>query len=155
MHEAALAALEAPGDPWDALAGFLRWYLESGMPRLAGLLGAFVPEEDLFELAHETNQAMQALVKRTAKAGRLRDDITGADLTLIVTLDLPQWHGRSPVAVDHEAVEVVTQSRVEGGDLGAGRVGQGAQPAVQRVPSKRLGPRRSRPAPCAPHDAAL
>jgi AcrR family transcriptional regulator len=85
MREAALAALEATGDPWDALAGFLRWYVESGTPRLAGLLGAFVPEEHLFELAHETNRTMQALVDRTANAGRLRDDITGADLTLIVT----------------------------------------------------------------------
>jgi AcrR family transcriptional regulator len=85
VHEAALAALGASGDPWDALSGFLRWYLESGTPRLARLLGAFEPEEHLFELAHETNEAMQALVERTAKAGRLREDITGADLTLIVT----------------------------------------------------------------------
>jgi AcrR family transcriptional regulator len=85
VREAALAAIEAPGDPWDALAGFLRWYLESGTPRLAGLLGAFAPEEHLFELAHETNEALQALVERTAKAGGLRKDITGADLTLIVT----------------------------------------------------------------------
>jgi AcrR family transcriptional regulator len=85
VREAALRALGAPGDPWDALSGFLRWYLESGAPRLARLLGAFEPEEHLFELAHETNEAMQALVERVAEAGRLRDDITGADLTLIVT----------------------------------------------------------------------
>jgi AcrR family transcriptional regulator len=85
MREAALAAIGAPGDPWDALTGFLRWYLESGTSRLAGLLGAFEPEEHLFELAHETNEAIQALVERTARAGRLREDITGADLTLIVT----------------------------------------------------------------------
>jgi AcrR family transcriptional regulator len=85
MREAALAAIVSSGDPWDALTGFLRWYLESGTPRLAGLLGAFDPEEHLFDLAHETNEAMQALVERTANAGRLREDITGADLTLIVT----------------------------------------------------------------------
>jgi AcrR family transcriptional regulator len=85
MHEAALAALGAAGDPWDALSGFLRSYLESGTPRLSGLLGAFAPKEDLFELARETNEAMQALVERTAKAGVLREDVTGADLTLIVT----------------------------------------------------------------------
>jgi AcrR family transcriptional regulator len=84
MRKAALAAIESSGDPWDALSGFLRWYLESGTPRLAGLLGAFAPEEYLFDLAHETNQAIQALVERAAKAGRLREDITGADLTLIV-----------------------------------------------------------------------
>jgi AcrR family transcriptional regulator len=84
-RDAALAAIAAPGDPWDALSGFLRWYLESATPRLARLLGAFAPNEDLFELAHETNEAMQALVERTAKADALREDITGADLTLIVT----------------------------------------------------------------------
>jgi AcrR family transcriptional regulator len=85
MRDAARAALRAPGDPWDAFSGFLRWYLESGTSRLAGLLGAFTPEAQLFELAHETNEAMQALVERTAGAGRLRADVTGADLTLIVT----------------------------------------------------------------------
>jgi AcrR family transcriptional regulator len=85
MHEAALAALESPGDLWEAFAGFLRWYLESGTPRLAGLLGSFAPEPELFELARETNDAMQALVERTIDAGRLRNDVTGADLTLIVT----------------------------------------------------------------------
>jgi len=85
MREAALTAIEAAGDPWDALTGFLRWYLESGTPRLADLLGAFAPEEHLFKLAHETNEAIQTLVERTGKAGRLREDVTGADLTLIVT----------------------------------------------------------------------
>lgn len=85
MRAAAVAALREPGDPWDALAGFLRWYLASGTPRLAGLLGSFAPEERLFDIAHDTNQAIQALVERTANAGWLRDDVTGADLTLIVT----------------------------------------------------------------------
>jgi AcrR family transcriptional regulator len=85
MHQAALAALESPGDPWDAFQGFLRFYLESGTPRLSGLLGSFAPEAELFDLARETNDAMQALVERTIAAGRLRNDVTGADLTLIVT----------------------------------------------------------------------
>jgi hypothetical protein len=85
MHEAAVAALESPGDPWNAFAGFLRRYLESGTPRLSGLLGSFTPEPHLFELARATNDAMQALVERTAEVGRLRTDVTGADLTLIVT----------------------------------------------------------------------
>jgi AcrR family transcriptional regulator len=84
MRDAAVAALDS-GDPWDAFAGFLRWYLESETPRLAGLLGSFAPEAELFVLARETNEAMQALVERTVEAGRLREDVTGADLTLIVT----------------------------------------------------------------------
>ena len=85
MHETALAALESSADPWDAFAGFVRWYLESGTPRLAGLLGSFAPAEELFALARATNEAIQALVERTVEAGKLRRDITGADLTLIVT----------------------------------------------------------------------
>jgi AcrR family transcriptional regulator len=85
MRDAAFAALESPGDPWDALSGFLRWYLESGTARLAGLLGSFTPAEDLFALAHATNEVIQALVDRNARDGRLRADVTGADLTLIVT----------------------------------------------------------------------
>ncbi len=85
IRDAALAALESPGAPWEALVGFLRWYLASGTPRLGALLGSFVPEPELFELAHEANEAMQALVERTAEAGELREDVTGADLTLIVT----------------------------------------------------------------------
>jgi AcrR family transcriptional regulator len=85
MQEAAWAALESPGDPWEAFARFLRWYVESGTSRLGGLLGSFTPAEELFELARATNEAMQALVERTIAAGRLREDVTGADLTLIVT----------------------------------------------------------------------
>jgi AcrR family transcriptional regulator len=85
MRDAVLAAIRSPGDPWDALSGFLRWYLESGTPRLGALLGSFVPEDELFDLAHQTNEAIQALVHQNVKAGRLREDVTGADLTLIVT----------------------------------------------------------------------
>jgi hypothetical protein len=43
-----------------------------------------VPADELFDLARETNEAVQALVDQTARAGRLREDVTGADLTLIV-----------------------------------------------------------------------
>jgi AcrR family transcriptional regulator len=85
MQRAALSALESPDDLWEALSRFLYWYLESGTPRLAGLLGSFTPAEDLFELARDTNQAIAALVERNVCAGRLRSDVTGADLTLIVT----------------------------------------------------------------------
>lgn len=87
MLDAARAALAASGDPWDAFAGYLRWYLDSGTSRLGRLLDAFTPSHvpELFRLARETNEAMQALVERVAGAGRLRADVTGADLTLLVT----------------------------------------------------------------------
>ena len=48
-------------------------------------MGSFTPAEDLFRLARDTNEAMHALVERTVAAGMLRGDVTGADLTLIVT----------------------------------------------------------------------
>lgn len=86
MRAAAVAARDAPGDPWEALSGFLRWYLESGTVRLAALVGTFAPAGDLFALARETNEAMQALVDRAVRAGALRDDLSGGDLTLIVTM---------------------------------------------------------------------
>lgn len=85
MQRAARTALASPDDPWEALCSFLYWYLESGTPRLADLLGSFAPAEDLIELAHQTNEAIAALVERSVSAGRLRSDVTGADLTLIVT----------------------------------------------------------------------
>jgi AcrR family transcriptional regulator len=85
MREAALEALRSTGDPWAALSGYLHWYLESGTPQLAGLVGSFSPDESLFELARETNEAIQALVERTAAAGGMRSDVSGGDLSLIVS----------------------------------------------------------------------
>jgi AcrR family transcriptional regulator len=85
IRDAARAALEAPRDPHHALSEFMRWYLESGTPRLAGLLGSFTPEAHLFGLGREGNEALQALVDRAAAAGTIRADITGADLTLLIT----------------------------------------------------------------------
>lgn len=81
---AASSALEAAG-PWDGLAGFLAWYATSGTLRMGSLLGAFTPPEELYELAHQGNLAMQELVDRAIAADVARSDITGADLTLIAT----------------------------------------------------------------------
>lgn len=93
MRDAALEALERDDDPWDALSGFLDWYLDSGTPQLAALVGSFRPAEELFVLARETNEAMQALVDRAARAGALRDDVGAADLTLLVTMLSGLRHG--------------------------------------------------------------
>lgn len=84
IGDAARAAL-AEDDPGAALAGFLRWYVDSGMLRLSGLLGAFTPPARLFRLARQGNEALQALVDRAALAGAIRRDVTGADLTLLAT----------------------------------------------------------------------
>jgi hypothetical protein len=50
--------------------------------------------------------------------------------------DLPKRHRWPALGVDHEAVKVVAQAPVEGGDLRAGgtqRIGQRAQRTVERV----------------------
>ncbi len=85
LRDEARSALAAPGDAGVALADFLGWYVESGTARLAGLLGSFAPERHLFTLAREANDALQALVDRAAATGSARADVTGADLTLLVT----------------------------------------------------------------------
>ncbi|MGC0141605.1 TetR/AcrR family transcriptional regulator [Pseudactinotalea sp. Z1732] len=78
------SALADP-DPWSGLAAFLTWYANSGTLRMGSLLGTFTPPEDLYELAHRGNLAMQELVDRAIATGRVRSDVTGADLTLIAT----------------------------------------------------------------------
>lgn len=75
----------ADDDPGAAVPAFLRWYLDSGTLRLAGLLGSFRPPEALFTLARDVNLTMQALVDRAITCGAIRSDVTGADLSLIVT----------------------------------------------------------------------
>ena len=80
----AAAALTA-ADPGRALADFLTWYAGSGMLRMGSLLGTFTPPQELYDLAHHGNLAMQELVDRAIATGVLRADVTGADLTLIAT----------------------------------------------------------------------
>lgn len=84
IAQAVRTALAAP-EPWPALVQFLEWYAESGTLRMAALLGSFDPPDELFALAHDANRDMQRLVDRTAAAGVLRADVTGADLTLLAT----------------------------------------------------------------------
>lgn len=72
-------------EPWNGLTDFLAWYANSGTLRMGSLLGTFTPPEDLYELAHRGNLAMQELVERAIAAGVVRADVTGADLTLIAT----------------------------------------------------------------------
>jgi len=84
IAEAVRSALAAP-DSWTGLSKFVAWYAGSGTLRTGSLLGTFEPPEDLYVLAHQANLDMQELVDRTAAAGKLRPDVTGADLTLIAT----------------------------------------------------------------------
>jgi len=61
IHEALLAALASPADPWDAFAGFLRWYLDSGVARLAGLPNAGPVTPDIAILPPPLCQVLDAL----------------------------------------------------------------------------------------------
>ncbi|MBE2316040.1 TetR/AcrR family transcriptional regulator [Solirubrobacter sp. CPCC 204708] len=83
IRDAALAAAGA-ADPFEAIAGFLRWYRSSGTTQLSSLLGMFEPVEAQFVLAREGNEAVQALVDRAVAAGTMRADVSGADLSLLV-----------------------------------------------------------------------
>ncbi len=124
IRDAARAALDPAVDPFDAVAGFLRWYLASGTTQLSSLLGMFSPVEAQFRLARDGNEAVQALVDRAVAAGRMRADVTGADLTVLATrlsgldegrdryltlflqalaqVDAPPLPGRAPGAEDLE-----------------------------------------------------
>ncbi|MFC6880494.1 MULTISPECIES: TetR/AcrR family transcriptional regulator [Actinomadura] len=77
-------ALADDGDPWESFERFMRGYLDSGAGVQLSLAGTFTPGPDLFAAASETHALIQTLIDRTASAGRLRDDITAADLSLLV-----------------------------------------------------------------------
>jgi AcrR family transcriptional regulator len=112
IRDVARAALAGAEEPREALYEFLRWYLDSGTPRLAGLLGSFTPAAHLFTLARDANEALQALVDRAAAAGTIRSDVTAADLTLLVTqisaLERPD--PARAAALRHRYLELVLQA---------------------------------------------
>ena len=85
-RERATAARHDDGDPWEAFEGFLRWYLGSGTAQLSALIGAFSPDDSLFELARAGNEAIEELVQRTIAAGVLRPGVSGADLGLLALM---------------------------------------------------------------------
>lgn len=80
---AAQTALDDDGPAWDAFAGFMARYVESGGPAQLALAGQFVPDDSLFELARHAHRLMQSVVDRAHAAGALRDDVTAADLALL------------------------------------------------------------------------
>jgi AcrR family transcriptional regulator len=87
-------ALEDDGDPWQAFAACLHRVVEGGSQALAQrVAGTFTPTASLTTLAGEASQLAIALHRRTQRAGALRDDVTAADITLLLEMvsfvDLP------------------------------------------------------------------
>ncbi|UZD69373.1 TetR/AcrR family transcriptional regulator [Brucella sp. JSBI001] len=77
-------ALADEGDPWDALAGFMRRVIEAETHTLVLLLaGAFPPSPDLFDLAAEAQALNERIFLRARNAGRLRPDADVNDLNVI------------------------------------------------------------------------
>ncbi|MGG5257708.1 TetR/AcrR family transcriptional regulator [Phycicoccus avicenniae] len=92
------AALEAgladEGDPWTAYAAALAAVVEGGSQALAQrLAGSFAPDDALTALAGRADDLYRALDRRAREAGVLREDVSAADVILllevVMLVDLP------------------------------------------------------------------
>lgn len=123
IRDAALAASDPAVEPFAAVERFLRWYLESGTTQLSSLLGMFTPVESQFALARAGNEAVQALVDRAVAAGRMRADVSGADLTLLVARLSGLDEGRERyLALFLQALAQVDAPALPGHPLAAGDI---------------------------------
>jgi AcrR family transcriptional regulator len=83
--DAAEIALAADGDIWAAFAQFMRRCLDDGVGSLSvRMAGSFAPTEELQRLARTADEATKQLVKRTRRAGALRDGIEAGDIQLLL-----------------------------------------------------------------------
>ncbi len=90
---AARTALARDGDPWAALAGFLRHVVEADTHSLTvGLAGRFTPDEQLHSSAVLAGELVSELVERAHAAGVLRNDVVAADLSVLFD-QLASVHG--------------------------------------------------------------
>jgi AcrR family transcriptional regulator len=107
------AALDDDGDAWQAYAGCLHRVLDGGSQALAQrVAGTFAPTEALTELAGEASRLAIDLHSRTQAAGGLREDVTPADVVLLLEMvsfvELPgPDRGR---ALRHRYLDVVLQA---------------------------------------------
>jgi AcrR family transcriptional regulator len=95
-------ALADDGDAWLAYAECLHRIVDGQSQALAQrVAGTFTPTESLGQLAGEATELATALHRRTQNAGALREDVTPADVVLILEMisfvDLPgPDRGRAP-----------------------------------------------------------
>ncbi|HEY2520580.1 MAG TPA: helix-turn-helix domain-containing protein [Streptosporangiaceae bacterium] len=78
-------ALSDDRDPWTVYADCLARVLDGGSQALAQrLAGSFTPTPDLSELARRAGTLAGAVHQRAQDAGALRDDVTAADVVLLL-----------------------------------------------------------------------
>jgi len=85
--EEAEATLADDGDPWEALAAFLRRIVAADVHSLTvRLAGTFSPTADMFGDARRSGELNEQLIARTKAHGDLRDDVTPEDLALVLEM---------------------------------------------------------------------
>jgi AcrR family transcriptional regulator len=82
--DAVEAAVDDPGDPWQAFAEFMRRIVEADTHSLTQrLAGLFTPTEELIRDAERSQMLNEQLVERTKAAGVLRPDFDVNDMSFI------------------------------------------------------------------------
>jgi AcrR family transcriptional regulator len=107
------AALDDDGDPWRAYTECLHRVVDGGSQALAQrVAGTFTATAALISLAGEASRLASELHQRTQRAGALREDVTPADVVLLLEMisfvELPgPDRGR---ALRHRYLDVVLQA---------------------------------------------
>jgi len=106
------AALDADGDPWTAYCDCLHRVVEGQSQALAQrVAGLFPPTAELSELANRAAGMAEALFRRVRRAGELRDDVSAADVVLlletVMLVDLPG--ADRGAALRHRYLELLLQ----------------------------------------------
>jgi AcrR family transcriptional regulator len=79
------AALASNADPWAAYVECLTNIVDGRSQALAQrLAGTFVPTPELSALAQRAGHLADMLFRRVRKSGELRDDVSGADIVLLL-----------------------------------------------------------------------
>lgn len=91
-------ALAPDDDPWDNYVACLERVVDGQSQALAQrLAGTFVPTTELSDLAQHAGRLAETLFRRVRKSGQLRDDVSEADITLllevIALIELPGADG--------------------------------------------------------------
>jgi AcrR family transcriptional regulator len=106
-------ALASEAEPWTAYAACLHRVVDGGSQALAQrLAGTFTPTPELTALAEKAGHLAQTLFRRVRRSGALRDDVTEADIVLlletIMLVDLPGPDGGA--ALRHRYLELLLQA---------------------------------------------
>jgi AcrR family transcriptional regulator len=80
-------ALASPDAPWDTYAACLERVVDGQSQALAQrLAGKFTPTPELTALAKRAGRLAETLFQRVRRAGELRDDVSEADVTLLLEM---------------------------------------------------------------------